>query len=134
VERDIEIQLNRGIDFILEQLDYGNTIEGLKKGQFWMGFQQVKEWKSKYGYKFHIYSNDHFIDKKPHLHLIKESEKIDCRIFFDSTIYDCKKENKINKRVQDALRYFLSKEKNQTLLINLWNLKNPELRVNVNTI
>jgi hypothetical protein len=64
MEGNIEIQLNRGIDFIVEQLDHGNTIEGLRNNRIWLGLEQVKEWKSKYGYKFHIYSNDHLIDKK----------------------------------------------------------------------
>jgi hypothetical protein len=130
MKEDIEIQLNKGIDFILDQLEHGNTIDGLKKGRIWMGFEQVKEWKSKYGYKFHIYSNDHLIDNKPHFHLIKNSEDVDCRFFFDGNLYDCKKENQIKKKVREALLYFLSKEKNQNLLISFWSLKNPELLIN----
>ena len=81
-------KLNRGFDEILFQLSKGNTIECLKKGIFWSGFEKVKEWKSQFGYQFHIYSNDHFLDKKPHFHILKESESIDCRVFFDGTLYD----------------------------------------------
>lgn len=130
MKEDIEIQLNRGIDFILDQLEHGNTIDGLKKGRKWRSFEQVKEWQSKYGYKFHIYSNDHLIENKPHFHLIKKSEDVDCRFFFDGNLYDCKKENQIKKKVREALLYFLSKENNQNLLISYWNLKNPELIIN----
>jgi hypothetical protein len=130
MKEDFEIQLNKGIDFILDQLEHGNTVEGLKNGRLWMGFEQVKEWKSRFGYKFHIYSNDHLIDNKPHFHIIKESENIDCRVFFDGYVYDCKKENHIKKKVKEALLYFITNDKNQNLLINLWNLKNPELKIN----
>lgn len=122
-----EKKLNQGLDFIIDQLEHNNTIERLKQGRIWRGFQQVGEWESKYGYKFHIYSNDHLIDNKPHFHLIKESEKIDCRIFFDGVIYDCKKNSKISKKITNALDYFLSQEKYQTLLIEFWNQKNPNL-------
>lgn len=82
-EAYIIIKLDQGLDYILDQLDHGNTIEGLKRGRVWMRFEQVKEWKSKFGFQFQIYSNDHFIYNKPHFHIVEQSEGIDCRIFFD---------------------------------------------------
>lgn len=125
---EIELKLNQGLDFILEQLAHGNTIDGIKAGRLWMGFEQVKEWKSKFGYQFHIYSNDHFIDNKPHFHLIKKSDNIDCRLFFDGQIIDCQGNNTLDKRVRDSISYFLENQGRQENLIHFWNLKNPNLK------
>ena len=122
-------KLNQSFDDIVHQLTKGNTIEGLKAGQLYMEFHQVKEWKSKYGYQFHVYSNDHLIDKKPHFHILKESESIDCRFFFDGSIYDCKGHNKLEKKVVDALEYFLENSSNVAMLISIWNDKNPKYKV-----
>lgn len=131
---EIENELNQSLDEILFQLSKGNTIEGLKNGRLWMGFEQVKEWKSKFGFQFHIYANDHLLknalkEYKPHFHLIKSSENIDCRIFFDGTIYDCQGGNLIDKRTKEAIEYFLSNPNYQNLLLELWNHKNPQFPV-----
>lgn len=123
---ELENRLNQGLDYILEQLSHGNTIEGLKKNRVWMGFEKVKEWKSKFGYQFHIYSNDHFIDNKPHFHIVKKSEGIDCRLFFDGEVVDCQSNFQLSKRVKEAIKYFLSKPNNQERLIEFWNKKNPD--------
>jgi hypothetical protein len=45
----------------------------------YLELEKVKEWKSRFGYQFHIYSNDHCLDNKPHFHFIKVSDNIDCR-------------------------------------------------------
>lgn len=128
-ENNKEERLNEAFDDILYQLSKGNTIEGLRAGQLYMEFHKVKEWKSKYGYQFHVYSNDHLIDKKPHFHILKESENIDCRFFFDGSIYDCKGPNKLEKKVFEALLYFLEDNSIVTKLINLWNNKNPTYKI-----
>jgi hypothetical protein len=122
-------RLNQSLDDIIHQLAKGNTIEGLKKGRTYLELHQVKEWKSKYGYQFHVYSNDHLIDKKPHFHILKESENIDCRFFFDGSVFDCKGQNKLEKKVLEALEYFLENSSNVTMLISLWNNKNPKYKV-----
>ncbi len=122
-------RLNQSLDDIIHQLAKGNTIEGLKKGRTYLELHQVKEWKSKYGYQFHVYSNDHLIDKKPHFHILKESENIDCRFFFDGSVFDCKGQNKLEKKVLEALEYFLENSSNVTMLITLWNNKNPKYKV-----
>lgn len=129
MSQELELKLNQGLDFILEQIAHGNTIEGLKKGKVWMGFEQVKEWKSKFGFQFQIYSNDHFIENKPHFHIVKKSENIDCRIFFDGMIYDCKGKSTIDKKTHEAIIYFVSQPQKQTLLREYWNKKNPELKI-----
>ena len=121
--------LNQSFDYIIHQLTKGNTIEGLKNGQRIIELHQVKEWKSKYGYQFHIYSNDHLIDKKPHFHIVKKPDNIDCRFFFDGSVYDCKGQNKLEKKVLEALEYFLESSSNVEILINLWNTKNPNNKV-----
>lgn len=47
-------ELEESLDEILFQLSKGNAIEGLKKGRMWLGLEQVKEWKNRFGYQFHI--------------------------------------------------------------------------------
>ncbi len=129
MSNDLANNLDRKLDDILFQFSKGNTVEGLRSGSYWMGFEQVKEWKSKFGYQFHIYSNDHLIDKKPHFHILKTSEKIDCRFFFDGELVDCKGENEIGKKVVKALKYMLESPNNVGTITALWNKKNPTLKV-----
>jgi hypothetical protein len=57
------------------------------------------------------------------------SENIDCRFFFDGSFYDCKGQNKLGKKVVDALGYFLETKTIVTMLIRLWNNKNPNYKV-----
>jgi len=125
----IENKLNEGLDYIIDQLTHGNTIDRLKKGRVWFGFEQLKEWKSKYGFQFQIYSNDHFIENKPHFHLVKNSDGINCRLFFNGEIYDCKGNKSLEKKVLEAITYFLSDNSIQLLLIDFWNQKNPSLKI-----
>lgn len=129
VPNNPDLHLEESFDEILYQLSKGNTIEGLKKGRMWMEFEQVKEWQNRFGFQFHIYSNDHFIDNKPHFHLRKKSGKIDCRFFFTGDLVDCKGKEQLEKKVFDALNYLLSKPHQQKLLKEFWNHKNPELKV-----
>lgn len=129
METNFEEKLNQSFDFIIHQLTKGNTIEGLKKGQIYEELHQVKEWKSKYGYQFHVYSNDHLIDKKPHFHIVKISDNINCRFFFDGSLYDCKGQKKVENKVMEAIKYFLEDKSNLTRLISLWNNKNTNLRI-----
>ena len=125
MEENLETQLNEAFDWIIHQLAKGNTIQGLENNRCYFEFEQVKEWKSKYGFQFQIYSNDHLIEKKPHFHLVKKSANIDCRLFFDGEVVDCKGNLQLDRRTKDAIVYFLSIAKNQNLLIELWNNKNP---------
>lgn len=122
-------ELEESLDEILFQLSKGNTIEGLKKGRMWFGLEQVKEWKNRFGYQFHIYSNDHLIDNKPHFHLRNQSENIDCRFFFTGELFDCKGNSKIDKKIVSALNYLLSNPIQQKRLIEFWNIKNPQFKV-----
>lgn len=64
-----------------------------------------------------------------HFHILKKSENIDCRFFFDGSFYDCKGQNKLEKKVVDALGYFLETKTIVTMLISLWNNKNPNYKV-----
>jgi len=121
--------LDDSLDDILFQLSKGNTIERLAKGVRWESFQQVKEWKNRFGYQFHIYSNDHLIDNKPHFHLRMQIENIDCRFFFNGELIDCKGKLQIEKKVFEALSYLLSYPQQQLRLKDFWNSKNPNLKV-----
>lgn len=129
MDEPIENRLNQSFDSIIFQLSKGNTIEGIKRGSLYMEFEKVKEWKSRFGYQFHIYSNDHFIDNKPHFHFIKSSDEIECRVFFDGTVYDYKGKGRLDKKAKEALDYFLSGEYIQKSLIEFWNSKNPQCKI-----
>lgn len=115
-------------DELLFQISKGNTFEKLEKGIFYIEFQQVKEWKSRFGYKFSVYSNDHFIDNKPHFHLDNESIEVHCKISFDGEILESKRKG-LPKNIQKELNNFLSKNEVQILLRNKWNSMNPSLKV-----
>jgi hypothetical protein len=121
----LENKLDEYFDWIIDQLTKGNTIDGLKRNRFYSEFEQVKEWKSKFGFQLQIYSNDHFINNKPHFHLVKKSEDIDCRIFFDGIIHDYKGRGHLDKRTKAAIDYFLSNPMIKERLKELWNIKNP---------
>ena len=129
IDDNLELQLDKSFDFIIHQLIRGNTIQGLKNNKYLFELEQVKEWQSKYGFQFQIYSNDHFIENKPHFHLIKRSDNIDCRLFFDGEVFDCKGKSQLDKRIKEAIEYFLGVSKNQNRIIELWNNKNPFLLI-----
>jgi hypothetical protein len=124
-----EKKLNEGLDNILYQIKRGVTIDEIKKGIFWIELEQIKAWKSRFGFQFQIYSNDHLIENKPHFHIVKISEGIDCRMFFNGKIYDCKGNKNIDKKVLEAINYFLSDNSIQILLQEFWNQKNPSLKI-----
>jgi hypothetical protein len=122
-------ELEIGFDELLYDLSKGHTIEKMKKGLKRFEFEQVKEWKNRFGYSFQIFSNDHFIDNKPHFHLIKNKGEINCKFFFDATLIICKGNKSIDKKTHEALLYFISKPLYQDYLKNLWNKNNPSLIV-----
>ena len=122
-------ELEIGFDELLYDLSKGHTIEKMKKGLKRFEFEQVKEWKNRFGYSFHIFPNDHFIDNKPHFHLIKNKGEINCKFFFDATLINCNGNKSIDKKTQEALSYFISKPFYQDYLKNLWNKNNPSLIV-----
>jgi len=103
MENEKQQSLNIGFDELLFQLSKGLTIEQYEKGMRWFGLEKVKEWKSRFGYQFHIYSNDHLIDNKPHFHLLKESDGIDCKYFFDGTLIECENSNQTDKSMVKEL-------------------------------
>ena len=123
-----ELYLEIGFDEILFQLSKGLTIDQLKDGKRWFGFEQVKEWKNRMGYKLHIYSNDHLIENKAHFHLTKESESVDCKFDFKGNVLSCS-QGAVGRKIIDALVYFCEQPKNYERLIQLWNIKNPKLIV-----
>jgi hypothetical protein len=120
--------LEMSLDEILFQLSKGLTIEQLKKGKRWFGFEQVKEWKNRMGYKLHIYSNDHFINNKAHFHIVKEAESVDCKFDFKGNLLGCV-ENEVGRKLIDAIVYFCEHPINYKRLVQTWNAKNPTLLV-----
>ncbi len=106
------------------QLSKGLTIDQLQNGQRWFGFEQIKEWKNRMGFKLHIYSNDHLIDKKAHFHLIKESESVDCKFDFHGNLLSCAKSG-ASRRILDAVKYFCMQTNHYNKLVQVWNSKNP---------
>jgi hypothetical protein len=119
------LNLEKGLDELLFQLSKGITIDQLKKGKRWYGFEQVKEWKNRNGYKLYVYSNDHPI---AHFHLVKEAEGVDCKFDFLGNLLGCTK-TEVGRRIKDAILYFCELPQNQNKLIQMWNTKNPSYRI-----
>jgi hypothetical protein len=116
-------------DDLLFQISKGNTIEQILKGSTILDLEQVKEWKSKFGYTFNIYSNDHFIDNKPHFHFDNKSKNIECKISFDGEIFESIGKNQIDKKTLKVLKDFLDTPGIENLLKAFWNNKNPDLKI-----
>jgi hypothetical protein len=120
--------LNRSFDELKFQFNKGLTIENHKNGIRYLGLEKVKKWKSKFGYIFNIYGNDHFIDGKPHFHFDNKEKGVSCKMSFDGEVFENKGKNNIDKNVLKELKYFLSLERTQELIISKWNEKNPKLK------
>jgi predicted nucleic acid-binding protein len=116
-------------DDILFQISKGNTHENLDNNFVFSEFEILKDWKSKFGYSFNIYGNDHFIDNKPHFHFDNKQENLSCKIGFDGEIFEIKGSKNISKSTLKELKYFLSKPNTQKILKEMWNNKNPDLTV-----
>lgn len=125
---DAQKNLEMGFDDILFQLSKGITIDQLKSGKRWYGFEQVKEWKNKMGYKLHIYSNDHLIDNNAHFHLVNEAEAVDCKFNFHGNLLSCAK-TEASRRVKDAVHFFCQQSRHYEKLVQMWNYKNPSFLV-----
>ncbi len=120
--------LNRSFDELKFQFSKGVTIENYENGIRYFGLEKVKEWKSKFGYAFNIYGNDHFIDNKPHFHFDNKEKGVSCKMSFDGEIFESKGKNQIDKKALKELRYFLTMDKTQDIIISKWNEKNPKLK------
>ncbi len=122
--------LDRLFDDLLFQTQRGKiTHEQLERNVRFEQFEQVKDWKLKYGYRFNIYGNDHFIDGRPHFHFDNNEAKIFCKVDFDGNVLEFQGTNEIPNNIHKELLYFLSKETNRKRIIDLWNQKNPMLLV-----
>lgn len=125
----IDLNLEKSFDELLFQLSKGVSIDRHKEGTHWDAFEHVKSWNNRFGYSFQIYPNDHFIEQKPHFHLIKKSDGINCKYFFDGSLISCGGDLKIDKKITEAIIYFLSIPKTNELLVALWNKNNPNLKL-----
>jgi hypothetical protein len=122
-----EKALEQKFDELLFQISKGNTHDKIEKGSFFMEFEQVKEWKSKFGFSFSIYGNEHFIENSPHFHFDNNEKGIACKVGFDGIIFECKRNKSIPRNILKELKYFLKQIDTKELLNQLWNTKNPEL-------
>ncbi len=124
---EVLINLEKYFDDLLFQTQRGKVShEQLERGIRYEQFEQVKEWKSKYGYKFNIYSNDHLIDGKKHFHFDNHQEKVVCKIDFDGNLLENKGSKDIPSNIMKELLYFLNKDFIKETLHKMWNDKNPD--------
>lgn len=110
---------------IVGKMQYSDLEKGIKYYQK----QQLPRWQLKFGFKFNIYCNDHLIEGKPHFHFDNKEQKIYCKMDFDGNVLESLGNRLIPSRVQKELKYFLSKKENKENLIQMWNEKNPTLKI-----
>lgn len=94
-------------------------------------YQKFKEWNSRFGYKFNIYSNDHLISGKPHFHFDNQEKGIKAKIDFDGNILSIGPKP-IPSNIYKELKYFLAKNYVQKILIENWMNKNPDQSNTIN--
>lgn len=115
-------------DDLLTQIIKGNlSHDDLASKVRYEEFQQVSQWKLKYGYKFNIYSNDHLIDGKKHFHFDNKAQNICTKLDFQCNVLEIKGSKPIPANVFKELKYFVAKENIQSILHKLWNDQNPTL-------
>lgn len=122
--------LDMFFDDILFQFSKGVTYEMYEKGIRYEQFEQVKEWQSKFGFKFNIYSNDHLIDGKKHFHFDHKEQGIACKMDFQGNVLECKGKT-IPPKVLKDLQFFVRREHIQKLIHAEWDNKNPELTTGI---
>jgi hypothetical protein len=128
IEDDL-INLERHFDDLLFQTQRGKvTHEQLEKGIRYEQFEQFKDWKSLYGYKFNIYSNEHLINGENHFHFENKQENVFCKIDFEGNVLESNGKKNIPGNILKELLYFLRQESVKKSLHKVWNDKNPELK------
>jgi len=120
-------RINELFDNQLYQVSKGVSHEQMDKGIMWLELERVKEWKSRFGYSFNIYGNDHFINGGPHFHFDNREKEIAAKVSFEGEILESKGKGAVDSKMKKELKFFLKKHRKR--LIELWNLKNPELKV-----
>jgi len=121
--------LDQTFDELLFQFNNGKTHTNIDSSIFYAELELVKEWKSRFGYRFNIYGNDHLIDNEPHFHFDNKEKEIFCKISFSGVIKECKGNRNIPRKVFKVLTYFIAKPEINRLLVEFWNSKNPELKI-----
>lgn len=87
-------------------------------------YQKLKEWNSRFGYEFNIYSNDHLIFGKPHFHFDNPERGVNAKIDFDGKVLSIGTKP-IPSNIYKELKYFLKKDYVQRILTENWINKNP---------
>lgn len=119
--------LHEILNFRFDQLLNGSPIAASAHNDksIYQEFELVDGWKSKFGFKMSIYSNDHLIDGEPHFHFDNKSRGIACKLNFQGEIIECKG-NGMPKKVLRQLKLFLAEPSTTSMLTNMWNRKNPD--------
>ena len=114
-------------DWLIQTIKYGLSHEELEKGVRVGEFEQVAEWKLKFGYKFNIYGKDHFIDGKPHFHFDNRETGVFSKIDFEGNVLESS--GSIPSKILKELAYFIRQEPIMKKMKAKWNEKNPTLVV-----
>ncbi len=114
-------------DLLIQTIKYGLSHEQLEKGVRFDEFEQVAQWKQKFGYKFNIYGKDHFIDGKPHFHFDNQEEGVFSKIDFEGNVKESS--GVVPAKILKELSYFLRQEPIRKKIRDMWNEKNPTLIV-----
>lgn len=116
-------KINQFFDDHLYQISKGVTHDQLDRNIRHHEFNSVKEWNSRFGYKFHIY-NDHLINNQRHFHFYNKDNTIHCKIDFSGNILDSLGVNEIPPNIKKELDYFLIQSNTISILNDYWNKMN----------
>jgi len=121
-------KLNIEFDRLLVQTQrFKLTHEQIDAGRWVEMFEQVKEWKGYYGFRFNIYGNEHLIDGKEHFHFDNKAENIHCKIDFEGNILIYASKKEVPANILKDLKYFLDDDIKKVLK-TMWDRLNPHLR------
>jgi hypothetical protein len=121
--------LEQAFDETIFQTAKGITHSSIISSSFYSELELIKEWRSRFGYRFNIYGGDHFIDNEPHFHFDNIEKGISNKISFSGVIKECKGNRTIPKKILKKLLCFIEIVEIKRILIELWNRKNPGLKV-----
>lgn len=126
---ELNERLDREFDDLLKpMLKHGFTFEqATDPNSMYVELEQVMEWKSRYGFTFNIWPNDHLIDGKRHFHFDNKAQGIALKLDFDGNILENKGKKELESKMLKILKKFVKLPHIQKRINQLWEKNNPDV-------